>query len=81
MSAYIGVSLIPDLIPSAVGKNIVNQTVAQMTATYGAGNIKTPTKDFSLNVNGRLVDYRKSVPVVTNAALNALFALHNCPVV
>lgn len=80
MSAYAGVSLVPDMIPSVVGRTVSNQTVAQMTATYGAGNIKTPTKDFSLSVNGHLVAYRKGVPVVTNAALNALFALHNCPV-
>lgn len=81
MSAYAGVSLIPDLIPSVVGNTVAAQTVAQMTATYGAGNIKTPTKDFSLNVNGHLVDYRKGVPVVTNPALTALFTLHNCPVI
>lgn len=81
MSAYPGVSLVPDMIPSAVGNVISNQTVAQMTASYGAGNIKTPTKDFSLNVNGHTVSFRKGVPVPTNAALNALFTLHNCPVV
>ncbi|WP_416052761.1 hypothetical protein [Cupriavidus basilensis] len=80
MPAYAGASLIPDMVPSVVGGVVSNQTVAQMTTTYGAGNIKTPTKDFSLNVNGHTVGYRKGVPVVTNAALNALFTLHNCPV-
>lgn len=80
MSAYPGVSLVPDMVGVAVGSTISNQTVAQLTATYGAGNIKTPTKDFSLNVNGHVVAFKKGVPVVTNAQLNALFTLHNCPV-
>lgn len=80
MSAYPGVSLVPDMIGVASGGVIGNQSVAQLTANYGAGNIKTPTKDFALNVNGHLVAFKKGVPVVTNTQLNALFTQHNCPV-
>lgn len=76
----IGTPFVPDTVPVISGGVISNQTAAQLTATFGSGNIKTPTKNFSLNINGHTVAFRAGVPVVTDARMLALFTLHGCPV-
>lgn len=76
----IGTAYIPDSVPVATGGVIVNQTASQLASSFGAGNIKTPTKDFSLSIGGHTVSFRAGVPVVTDARMLAAFAAHSAPV-
>jgi len=79
MSDYTGA---PTSIPHAAGNGQLQElTAAQLTAKYGAGNIKTPTKNFAVRHNGHLLQFYKNIPVVVDAALAATFTAVNAPVV
>lgn len=63
-----------------------NGSLAQLTGTqlgtlYGAGNVKTPTKDFTLNYKGHHVQFFNGVPVVCDAQLLAALTAISAPVV
>ncbi|MFC4526408.1 hypothetical protein ISN76_12950 [Dyella halodurans] len=79
MSDYTGA---PTSIPHAAGLGQLQElTAAQLTTKYGAGNIKTPTKNFSINYKGQhLVGY-KNIPIVCDAPLLAALAAAGAPVV
>lgn len=72
----------PNTLPS-IGKNGIEQelTAAQAATVYGSGNIKTPTKNFSLNYKGLHLNCFNGVPIVCDAALLAAFAATSAPVV
>jgi hypothetical protein len=78
----LGTPYIADTIPNAVGNGQMQQlTTAQLTTQYGAGNIKTPTKNFSITVGGHTIHGYAGVPIVTNPALLAALTAANAPVV
>ncbi|QMV33441.1 hypothetical protein 8G_00009 [Ralstonia phage Hyacinthe] len=79
MSDYTGA---PNTIPHAVGNGQMQElSAAQITTKYGSGNIKTPTRNFSINFKGMHIVGYKNVPMVCNAALLAALAATNAPVV
>lgn len=78
----LGSSLVPDLIPvSTGGATIDNLTAAQLSTKFGAGNVKTPTQDFAITVEGKTLTFKKGVPVVMDTHLQAHFTTHSAPVV
>ena len=76
----IGASTVQDTVPVAIGQSITNQTPSQLATTFGAGNIRTPTKNFSLKYNGHTLSYTKNVPFVVDAPLLAALTAANAPV-
>ena len=56
------------------------QTPAQIAASFGAGNIKTATKDFAFNWRGHTIRFARGVPVVVTPELTTALALHGAPV-
>ena len=56
-------------------------TPAQITTKYGSGNIKTPTKNFSITYMGLHIVGYKNIPIVCDAALLAALAACGAPVV
>ena len=72
----------PNSVPHAVGDGTLQElTAAQASTKYGSGNIKTPTKNFTLNYKGMHMNCFKNVPIVCDAALLAAFAATGSPVV
>jgi hypothetical protein len=56
-------------------------SAAQVTTIFGAGKIKTPTKNFTLNYGGLHLNGFKGVPLVCDTALLAALAATGAPVV
>lgn len=55
----------PNTIPHAIsGGQMQELTAAQVSTKYGAGNIKTPTKNFTLNYGGQHMNCLKNIPIV-----------------
>lgn len=72
----------PNTIPHAAGNGQVQElTAAQIVTKYGAGNVKTPTKNFTLNYKGTHLNALKNIPIVCDAALLAALAATGAPVV
>lgn len=76
-----GTPYINDTVPVAINGIISEHTPTQLVNRFGAGNVKTPTKNFTVKHNGCVMAFRAGVPVVVDAALLATFTAHNCPVV
>ena len=70
-------------IPQAVGNGGVQQlTPAQLATQYGAGNVKTPSKDFAFPWQSQLIQFRNGVPaVITDPALLAALTAAAAPLV
>lgn len=71
--------------PTTIG-NVINGvhqelTPAQAATAYGAPNVKTPTKNFTLNYKGMHLNGFKGIPIVCDAALLAALAATGAPVV
>jgi hypothetical protein len=68
--------------PASSNKSVIETNVpaAALTAAYGA-LVRTATDFFSIVVNGSTVQFRKGEVFVSNAALNAILANSNCPVI
>jgi hypothetical protein len=78
----LGTSYIPDSIPHAVGNGqIQSLSAAQVSTKYGAGNIKTPSRNFSLRFQGALMQFFANVPFVVTPDLAAALVAANAPVV
>lgn len=79
----LGTSLIPETVSHAVGNGqLQSLTAAQVSTKYGAGNIKTPTANFTLRFQGSNMQFYKGVPfIITDAAMNAALTAANAPVV
>lgn len=78
----LGTPYIADTVTHAVGNGQVQQlTAAQLTTKFGAGNIKTPTSNFTINVGGQTIHFYRNVPMVTTPALTAALVAANAPVV
>lgn len=77
----IGAPNVADTVPVAIGSVVQNHTPAMLSTLYGAGNIRTPTKNFSIRYNGHTLSYQKNVPFVVDAALLAALTAVNAPVV
>ncbi|QBP09368.1 hypothetical protein [Cupriavidus metallidurans] len=72
----------PNTVPHAAGNGQMQElTAAQISAKYGAGNVKTPTRNFSINYRGQHIVGYKNVPIVCDAALLAALAATGAPVV
>lgn len=72
----------PNTLPNAAANGVMQElTAAQAATVYGSGNIKTPTKNFTLNYKGLHMNCLKNVPIVCDAALIAAFAASSSPVV
>ncbi len=72
--------------PNTVSNVSANGTIqelapAAVATVYGAGNIKTPTRNFTLNYKGIHLNCIKNVPIVCDAALLAAFTATSAPVV
>ena len=72
---------VPETVPVAIGSVIQGHTPAMLTSLYGAGNLKTPTANFSANVGGHTLSFRKGVPFVTNLSMLAALLAQNAPIV
>lgn len=78
MSDYTGS---PTSIPHAAAIGQLQElTAAQISTKYGAGNIKTPTKNFSINYKGQHIVGYKNIPIVCDAALLSALAAFGAPV-
>ena len=71
---------VPETVSVAIGSVVQSLTPAQMTTQF-AGNVKTPTANFSAHVNGHTLSFRKGVPFVTNPALLAALTAQNAPII
>jgi hypothetical protein len=77
----LGTSLLTDTIPHAVGNGQMQQlTAAQLSTKYGAGNLRTPSANFTLRFEGQIVHFYKNVPMVVTAALAAALTAASAPV-
>lgn len=56
-------------------------TLSQMNTTFGASNVKTASKSFSINCNGHTLHFVKNSPRYCDAFLLALLTTYNAPVV
>lgn len=77
----LGTPYIPDRLenshaPGAIGLD----TPAQVIAQFGAGNVKTASKDFVIHFRGSPIHFRKNIPVVCSAELIAALTAANAPV-
>lgn len=70
----------PNTTPNMINGVEQELTPAQASTLYGSGNIKTPTKSFSLNYKGLHMNFFKGVPVVCDTALLAALAATSAPV-
>lgn len=66
--------------------NMINGSVQQLSPVqlatlYGAGNIRTPSKNFALNFRHHHVVFTSGVPVVVDASLAAALTAAGAPVV
>jgi hypothetical protein len=77
----LGTTFVNEALPVAVGGSIINMTAAQATTQFGSGNIKTPTKNFSIAYRGHTVVGRVGVPIVVDAGLLAALTAAGAPVV
>ncbi|PUA19587.1 hypothetical protein [Glaciimonas sp. PCH181] len=77
----LGTSYLTETVPYVASGVTQQLTPAQMNATFGAGNVKTATKSFSIVQNGQTINFIKNVPRYCDAGLLALLVLHNAPVV
>lgn len=72
----------PNSLPHVSSSGVLQElTAAQAATKFGAGNIKTPLKNFTLNYKGLHMNCFKNVPIVCDAALIAAFAATSAPVV
>ncbi len=71
----------PNTVTHVVNGQISELTPAQISTVYGSGNIKTPTKNFTLSYKGIHLNCFKNIPIVCDAALIAAFAATGAPVV
>lgn len=77
----IGTPFITDTISHAVGNGQLQQlTAAQISTKYGAGNVKTPSANFTLRFEGQLLHFYKNVPFVVTTSLAAALTAANAPV-
>lgn len=71
----------PNSVPHAVGTGQLQElTPAQVVTKYGAGNVKTPTKNFTLNYKGLHMNCFKGIPIVCDASLLAALVATSAPV-
>lgn len=70
----------PTTVTNVVNGVIQEQTAAQISAQYGAGNVKTASRSFAINHKGLHVNFFKGMPVVCDAALIAALAATGAPV-
>lgn len=68
-------------VPNMVNGTLQQLTPAQLATQYGAGNIRTPSKNFALNFRGHHVQFASGVPVVVDAKLAAALTAVGAPVV
>lgn len=72
----------PNTVPHSGGGGVLQElTPAALVAKYGAGNVKTPTKNFSIKFGNGHVNGLKGIPIVCDAALLAALAAASAPVV
>lgn len=77
----LGTSYLNDTTAVAVGNGQhAELSAAQMTTKYGAGNLKTPTKDFTVHVDGHVFTGRKNVPFVTTPEMLAKLLAAGAPI-
>lgn len=72
----------PNTVSNTAPNGVLQElTPAQASTVYGGGNIKTPTKNFTLNYKGLHVNCFKNVPLICDAAMLAALAATSAPVV
>jgi hypothetical protein len=71
---------VPETIPVVIGNVVQSQTPAQLLAAF-AGNVKTPTANFSAHYNGHTLSFRQGVPFVTTPSLLAALTAQGAPIV
>lgn len=76
----LGTPFIPDTIASASRGVIGNLTPAQVVTTYGAGNVKTASKNFVFHYKGHSISFPKGVPIPVDPGLAAALLAANAPV-
>lgn len=78
----LGTPYIPDAMPHAVGNGqIQSLSAAQVSTKYGAGNVRTPTRNFTLRFQGTLMQFTANVPFVVTPDLATALTAANAPVV
>ena len=77
----LGTSYMAETVPfiSATGVHVA-LTPAAMNATFGASNVKTATRSFSIVSQGHTIHFVRNVPHYCDAALLALLAAVSAPV-
>jgi len=78
----LGTPYMADTIAHAPGNGQMQElTPAALTTKYGAGNVKTPTADFTITVKGHTFTGRKNVPFVTTPEMLAALTAAGAPIV
>ena len=78
----LGTPYISDTISNAVGNGQHQELSATALSTkYGAGNVKTPTANFTVNIKGHLFQGKKNVPFVTTPEMLAALVAAGAPIV
>lgn len=77
----LGCPFVPDTIADHANGVTGSQTPATLATKYGAGNIKTASKNFTIHYRGHSVHFVKGVPVVVDVGLAAALAAISAPVV
>ena len=54
---------------------------AALSTKYGAGNVKTPTANFTVNVKGHIFSGKRNVPFVTSPEMLAALTAAGAPIV
>lgn len=76
----LGAPYLPVAVPCITNGVISNLSASDMSARFGAGNIKTASAPFVIHHRGHTIAFAKGVPMVVDAALASALTAANAPV-
>lgn len=71
---------LPETTTVSINGVHANLSSAQVTTAFGAGNVKTASKSFTIAYNSHQVQFRAGVPMVVDAKLAAALVAAGAPV-
>lgn len=76
----LGTPYILDTVAESQPDSSIEQVTPAAALTQYAGNVKTPSQNFGIAVNGQVVSCLNAVPIVTTGGLAAAFSAAGAPV-
>lgn len=78
----LGTPYLPETTTSAIGSGQHQElTAAALVSKFGSANVKTPTRNFAINLGGHAFTGRKNVPFVTSPEMLASLLAAGAPIV